>query len=301
MIYRKNKSVIDKAFDTANYLFLTLFMLITVYPFYYSVILSFNSGKDAERGGIYFWPRLFTLENYRRVFSDPFILGAFRNTILRTVIGMVLAVFFTGMYAYAVSRRDLRFKKMYLTVGLITMYFSGGLIPYYILIKSIGLMNNFLVYVIPALFSMGNAIMFIAYFRNIPVSLEESAKIDGANDIYIFYRIIFPVSTPVFACIALFVGVSQWNSWFDTMLYTNSDRLETLPNLMVKILNTQNYMAEMAVKSQARGDILAKMMTVTTTSLMLAMMVITAFPIIILYPFLQKYFIKGIMVGSIKG
>ncbi|HOJ12419.1 MAG TPA: carbohydrate ABC transporter permease, partial [Clostridiales bacterium] len=246
MIAGNNKSLLEKTFESLNYLFLSLFIFFTLYPFYYCVMLSFNDGKDAESGGIYFWPRLFTLENYRRVFSDPYILVGFRNSILRTVIGVVLAVFFTAMYAYAVSRRDLLFKKVYLTIGIITMYFGGGLIPYYILINRIGLIDNFLVYIIPGLFSMSNAILFITYFRDIPVSLEESAKIDGANDIYIFYKIIFPVSLPIFACIALFIGVSQWNSWFDTMLYTNSDNLETLPHLMVKILNTQNYMNEMA-------------------------------------------------------
>jgi putative aldouronate transport system permease protein len=288
----------SRLFDAVNYAFMAVFTVATLYPFYYCIVLSLNQGKDAERGGIYFWPRAFTVANYQRVFAEPLIMIAARNSVLRTVIGTVTSVLFTAMYAYVISRPKVRLRRFYVGIGMVTMYFGGGLIPYYLLIRGLGMLNTFMVYVIPGLFTMFYAVMFMTFFRTIPASLEESAKIDGANDFTVFVRIFLPISTPVLATIALYTGVGHWNSWFDTMLFAQKDHLETLSHMLVKLINTQRYYEQL---QDARSTKQLLMKTVTSNSLELATMVVTAFPIIVAYPFLQKYFVKGIMIGSIKG
>jgi putative aldouronate transport system permease protein len=235
------------------------------------------------------------------VFKDPLILIGLRNSTARTLLGTVLALFLTSMFAYAVSRPKLRFKKAYMVFGIITMYFYGGIIPFYLLMRDLKLINNFLVYIFPALFSMFNAVIFISFFKTLPASLEESAKIDGANDFYIYSKLILPLSTPVLATIALFIGVGQWNSWLDTTLYTNKEYLETLSHLLVRMINTANYYEQAAAKIKAGSNTLSQMTGITSNALQLATMVVAAFPIAVVYPFLQKYFTKGIMIGSLKG
>lgn len=294
------QSFSERSYTVLNYIFIAVVTLLILYPFFYCVMLSFNDGLDAQKGGIYFWPRLFTLDNYRFVFSNGAILTAARNSVLRTVFGTVLALFVTSMFGYVVSKKDLLFRKAYITLGLITMYFGGGLIPYFLLIRSLGLFNNFLVYLIPNLFAMFNAIIFLSFFQTIPDSLEESAKIDGANDFTIYWRCYIPLSTPVIATIALFLGVGQWNSWFDTMLFAPMNpQLETLSHIMTKMISAQQFIDQISTKF-ATGEG-ARSSGMTSTALMLATMVITCFPIIVLYPFLQRYFVKGVMIGSIKG
>lgn len=288
---------LDNVVIKANYVILTAFSLSIIYPFYYVVMLSFNDGTDAATGGIYWWPRVFTLDNYTNFIKDPVVLLAFRNSILRTIIGIVSALLVTGLYAYAVSKKYLLFKNFYIFFMLVTMYFGGGLIPNFLLIKNIGLIDNFMVYIFPHAFSVYNAIIFASFFRTIPTSIEESAHMDGANDFQVFFKLIIPISKPVFAAIALFVGVMQWNSWFDTMLYTTTEKFETLSHLLVKKLNISSYLLE----SEKIGVAGQEMTGITTTSLLLATMVITAFPIIIAYPLLQRHFVKGIMLGSLKG
>ena len=287
-------------FQAVIYMLLLIFLIFTFYPFYYCVMLSFNDGKDAQLGGVYFWPRVFTLANYARTLSDPQLLVAARNSTLRTILTTVIAVIFTALFAYGVSRPGVLFRKFYLAVGMITMYFSGGLIPYFLLIKQLGLLDHFLVYIIPGMFSMYNAVIFMSFFKTIPMAMEESAKIDGANEFVVFFRIILPVSTPVLATIALFVGVGQWNSWFDTMLYTKSRNLETLQHVIMRMINTQAYL-ERTIEAGAKSDKIQLIRGTTTNALQLSVMTITSFPIIVAYPFLQKYFMKGIMIGSIKG
>ena len=288
----------ENLFSAVLYIILIGFTIIVFYPFYLSVILSFNDGTDAVKGGIFFWPRVFTLSNYEFVFSNPQIGGAAIISVLRTFTGTISTLVITSSFAYAVSKPRLMFRKFYMIAGLITMYFGGGLIPFYLLIRDLNLFNNFLVYILPNLFGMYNAIIFITFFREIPASLEESARIDGANDLLIFLRIFIPISTPVYATIALFAGVGQWNSWFDTMMYTNKPGLNTLSHLLTKMINQQQFVKDLS-KSMS-GNISSMAMSVTPTALMLATMVVTTFPIIVLYPFLQKYFVKGIMIGSVK-
>ncbi|MDR2178087.1 MAG: carbohydrate ABC transporter permease [Treponema sp.] len=278
---------------TAAMLFISF---VTLYPVWYTVILSFNDSMDALRGGIYWFPRKFSLQSYRTVFLDNSIIAAFNITIWRTVIGTIVSVFFTSMTAYAFSKKHIMGNRIYLITGTITMFFGGGIIPYFILLRSIGLYDTFPVYIIPAMFSFWNCIIFMSFFRELPAGLEESAKLDGANDFVIFIRIIIPLSMPVLATIALFNGVYHWNDYFAGVMYVNNPDLQPIQTFLYRII---------ASVSVNRGtiDMPASITTqqVSSQSVKLATMVVTTGPIICIYPFLQRYFVKGVMIGSIKG
>lgn len=282
--------------DRVIYFIMGVICLITLYPIWYTVILSFNEAKDAMRGGIYLFPRKFSLESYKTVFQDKAILRAFGVTIARTVLGTITGVFFTAMVAYAFSKKHIMGSKFYLILGTITMFFGGGLIPYFILIKNIGLYNNFLVYIIPSLFNFYNAIIFMSFFREMPAGLEESAKLDGANDFIIFIRIILPLSMPVVATIALYNGVYHWNDYFMGVMYINDAALQPIQTFLYRIIASAS--ASKSVVAMPAG---VSAQQVSSQSVRLATMVVTTAPIVCVYPFLQKYFVKGVMIGSIKG
>lgn len=285
-------------YDIAIVITLIILGVFTLYPFYNSLIMSFNEGKDLLQGSIYLLPRKFTFENYLMILKSKMILTAAMNSVLRTIIGTFVALVFTSIFSYAVSKKDLVFRKFYLVMGLITMYFNGGFIPNLLLMRDLGLTNNFLVYILPMAFNMFNAVLFLSFFKTIPASIEESAKIDGANDFTIFFRIIIPVSKPIYAAVALFTGVAQWNSWFDNYMYTSrNDSLITLSFFFQKIISQQQVVE--FLPPEVGG--LINLSGITTTSVVLAAMVVSCLPIICIYPLLQKYFIKGIMIGSVKG
>lgn len=285
----------DRAISLVVGIVMSFVFIITLYPFYYSVVLSFNEGVDALRGGLFFWPRKFTLENYRAVFGIDYIYSAFGVTVLRTLIGTITSVLFTGFFAFAISHKRLMFRKFYITAMIITMYFGGGLIPYYMMLRSLNLMNTFWVYIIPNLLGAFNAILMMNYFQDIPASLEEAAKLDGANDVRIFLQIIFPVSLPLFATIALYAGVYHWNAWSDSAFFVTDRNLKTLGNVLINLINQTE-----AAASTVFGTINQREATYTSLTLRPAAMVICVAPIVVVYPFLQKYFIKGIMLGSVK-
>ncbi|MCA1029515.1 carbohydrate ABC transporter permease [Bacillus timonensis] len=269
---------------------------ITLYPIWYVLVNSLNDGLDAMKGGIYWWPREFTLENYKAVFANDGIVTAFGVTIAKTVIGTFTHVFFTAMVAYALSRKELYGRKYYMIIGIITMFFSGGLIPYFLLIRDLGLFDNFLVYIIPTLFNFFHLIIFVSFFRELPTSLEEAAKMDGANDFMIFLKVVIPLSMPVIATIALFQGVYQWNDYFAGVIFVNNPDLHPIQTYLYKVVaeSSSNQMM-----MNAPGGITTR--TVTSQSIKLATMVVTTLPIVLVYPFLQKYFVKGMLIGSIKG
>lgn len=277
----------------------TIMLLVcfaALYPVWYTIIVSFNNSEDTLRGGVYFFPRMFTLESYKTVFQDKSIIKAFGITIARTLIGTVSSVIFTSMVAYAFSKKHILGNKVYMIIGTITMFFGGGLIPTFILYKNIGLYDNFLVYIIPSLFNFYNMIIFMAFFRELPVGLEESAKLDGANEMIIFFRIILPLSMPVVATIALFNGVWQWNDYFTGVMYINNADLQPIQTFLYRIVASAS--ASKAVVSLPAG---ISAQQVSSQSVRLATMVVTTFPIVCIYPFLQKYFVKGMLIGSIKG
>ena len=275
---------------------MVLVCFIALYPVWYTIIVSFNNSEDTLRGGIYWFPRMFTLESYRTVFQDKSIIKAFGITILRTLTGTVSSVIFTSMVAYALSKKHIFGNKVYMIIGTITMFFGGGLIPTFILYKNIGLYDNFLVYIIPSMFNFYNMIIFMSFFRELPVGLEESAKLDGANDLIIFFRIILPLSMPVVATIALFNGVWQWNDYFTGVMFINKAELQPIQTFLYRIVASAS--ASKAVVSMPAG---ISAQQVSSQSVRLATMVVTTLPIVCVYPFLQKYFVKGMLIGSIKG
>jgi putative aldouronate transport system permease protein len=292
---RGNRKSAELPFDVANVLLMLFICLITIYTILYVVVNSFTEGADAMRGGIYWYPRVFSLDNYAAVFQNNGVMKAMSITVAKTVIGTALHVFFTAMVAYAVSRKELIGRSLYMYIGTITLFFSGGLIPSFLLIRDLGLLDSFWVYIFPAMFSFFDLIIFLAFFREIPEGLEEAAKIDGANDLRIFYRIIIPVSMPVIATIALFHGVYQWNDYFTAVIYTNNPDLQPIQTFLYRVvaLSGSNQIAAAIPDNVVRK--------VTSQSVKLATMVITTLPIVVVYPFLQKYFVKGFMIGSIKG
>ena len=283
----------DRIFDVCNLIFMCFIMLITLYPFYYVIISSLNDPIDLLRGPVYLLPRKWSLTNYIYIFQDKDILRAAFITVSRTLIGSAAAVLFTATFAYGVSKKKLLGRKLFVGMTLVTMYFSGGLIPSYILIAhGLKLQGNFLVFIIPNLFNAFNAFIMMSFFRGISPEMEESAKIDGANDLIIFFKLILPVSMPILATIALFNGVFHWNSWFDAMLY-GGRKLETLQQYLVKSIQSASVSAQAASYVSNTG--------ISSTSIRLTTMVVTAFPIVLAYPFLQRYFVKGVMIGSLKG
>jgi putative aldouronate transport system permease protein len=294
ILNRKTKS--EAIFDLFNVIIMLIICFLTLYPIWFTLINSFNEGRDALLGGIYWWPRKFSLENYETVFNNSGIITAMFVTVAKTVIGTAVHVFFTAMVAYAFSKRELIGRKVYITLGLITMFFGGGLIPYFILLRNLGLVDNFLVYIIPAMFSFYDLLIFIAFFREIPQGLEEAARIDGASDFRIFLKVVIPVSLPVIATIALFHGVYQWNDYFAGVIYINNPNLQPIQTYLYRIVAQSG--SNQAVSGAASG-IVGR--TTTGQSVKLATMVVATLPIVCVYPFLQKYFVKGMLLGAVKG
>jgi len=274
-----------------------LVMVVTLYPFLNTIAVSFNNGLDTIRGGIYLWPREWTLQNYVSVFQNPNLTQAAFISVARTVIGTVVQLFCTAMLAYVLSRKEYMFNKLVTTLFVMTMYFSGGLIPGYMLIKQVGLLNSFWVYIIPGLIGVFNMIVIRTYIQGLSEGLIESAKMDGAGDFRIFMRIVLPLSKPVLATVALFIAVGQWNSWFDSMLYTAGNRnLTTLQYELMKLLSSATSQGG-TVNVDSYKNVTNM---VTPVSIRAAITVVTAMPIVLLYPFLQKYFVTGLTIGGVK-
>ncbi len=288
----------ENVFDVANTLLFILFTIMFIYPFINILVISLNDPYDAMRGGIYFWPRSFSISNYKKVLSDSQIFSSYGITIARTVIGTLSHLICTGIFAYGMSKKNLIGRKWYTIFCTIPMFFGGGLIPTFVLMRTLHLTNTFWVYIIPGLISVWDMLIMKSFYHGIPDSLEEAAKIDGCGDYRIFFQIIVPLSMSCFAAIALFTGVGHWNSWFDAFIYINNDKLMPLQTILMRIIN-QSQAAQNAknVTSQVTGG---KTMEVTPESIRYATMVIATGPIILIYPFLQKYFVKGVLIGSVK-
>lgn len=271
--------------------------VVTVYPFLQVVALSFNDATDTVRGGVHIWPRVFTLNNYVEIFKSNSNIGrGFINSVLRTVIGTILGILCCSMLAYTLSRKDYIFRKPISILFVLTMYVSGGLIPEYMLIKNLGLINHFAVYILPGLLSAYNIIVLRSFMDNLPFELQESAKIDGANDLVIFWKIIFPLCMPAIATVALFIAVGQWNAWFDTYLYAKKEHLTTLQYELMKVLDN----ATAGVKAADIHSQGLKKVTSNPESIKMAITVITTVPIVCVYPFLQRYFVSGMTIGAVK-
>lgn len=281
------------------YIVLTLVCLTMLYPVLNTVAISFNEGNDTARGGLTLLPRVFTLENYRHIFKDSRLLGAFRISVMRTLIGTPISILFTALFAYGVSREELKFRKGYMRFATVTMYVNAGFIPVYLLIKSLHLVDTFWVFVIPLAFNVWNMIIFRSFFINLPDGLLEAARIDGAGEYRTFMQIVLPVSKPVIASLTLFTAVTHWNSWFDGAIYITRPALVPLQTLLRQIINSNTMAQLMNQLGGAAAESAAETM-VTSRSLSAATMMVATIPIMLVYPFLQKYFVSGIMLGSIK-
>jgi putative aldouronate transport system permease protein len=302
MTYYYKAKIEQYAFSFFNAAFMLIIVFIMLYPFWNTIAVSFNSAADTTRGGITFRPRVFTMQNYRVVFSDGTIYNAFFISVARTVIQTVSGVFLTSMLAYALSRRDYIFRKPFTVILVLSMYINAGLIPNFFLIRSLGMYQTFWVYVVPGMISAFNFIVIRTYISNLPESIIESARIDGCGDFVIFTRIILPLCLPVLATIALFIAVGAWNSWFDTMIYNSGmPHLHTLQyKLMGYIESSQSQSkSAAAIGSMGMAQNIAGSM-VTPVSIRAAVTVVAALPILVVYPFLQRYFVTGINVGGVK-
>ncbi len=299
------RSPLYKAGMTVNYTILVLLGIITLYPFWYCLILSFNNGMDTLRGGIYFLPRLFTLENYQKAFTHPLIVSSFMISVSRTVMSIILSCFFTSLMAYALTKRDMPGRSALIFYFYFTTLFSGGLIPTFIMYRQLGLLNNYWIYIIPGVYSFFNAIILRTFFYSIPESLNESARIDGCSELGIYFRIMLPLSIPAMATIALFVGVGNWNDWFTGAYFVSRRRdlypAATLLNDLLSQAVFENSMSSTGQKNQINEMLqTSRSQSTTPESLKMAFLIILTMPIVCVYPFLQKYFVSGVMLGSIK-
>lgn len=293
---QKRVFISDIVFDVVKWIFLIFFFLATLYPILNTLAVSFNEGLDAIRGGITIFPRQFTLDNYRSVLSKKSLITGAYNTVLRTVIGTVSQLFLTSLLAFVLSRKEFIFRTPITLLFIFTMYFNAGLIPNYLWLNRLGFTNTFWVYIIPGMISAFNLLVIRTYIRGIPESLVESAQIDGAGYFTIFLKVIIPLCKPVLATVALFIAVGQWNSWFDTMIYNGfSERYTTLQYELMKLLSSVTSQGANANDMKNAG---ASM--VTPMSIRAATTIITALPIVCLYPFLQRYFISGLTIGGVK-
>ena len=283
--------------DIVKVVFLAFVVVVTVYPFWNIFIISINDATDAIRGGLYFLPRKLSLSSYEEILGRSTFLASIKVSVGRTLIGTPIAVLVTAMLAYPLSRKDLVGRKFWNLLFVFTMYFGGGLVPYYMVLKGIHMLNTFWVFIFPMMMSVYNMILIRSYIESMPDSLFEAAKIDGANDLVVFVKMVIPLSKPILMTVALFVAINQWNSWFDAYLYTSDQALKPMQSILVEILNQYQTGAS---TSQAMSNAKAGV-TVTPDSIRMAATMVATLPIIMVYPFVQKYFVKGIMLGAVKG
>lgn len=290
---------VDTFIQILIYLIVILFCLAILLPCLNVLVLSFNDGKDAARGGIWFWPRVFTLDNFKEVFKDGSIMTAYGISIARTVIGTFLSLMVTTLAGFALKQKDLPGNKLITVLITFTMLFSGGMIPTYIQYRNLHLLNSFWVYVVPSLVSVTYLLMVRTFFEGIPDSLEESAKLDGCGYFQTYLRIMLPLSKPVIAVVGLYTAVNHWNDWFAGAFYMNNSDMwpvqTVLQNMLTKSMSQQQQITSVA-QALAHNAV-----STTTDSLNMAAVVVTTVPILCVYPFVQKYFAQGAMIGAVKG
>ena len=291
----KKKTLADQIFVICNTIFMVAFVVITLYPVLNTLAISFNDGIDTVRGGIHLIPRKFTWQNYYTVLHKQNMITGAYITVLRTVVGTFLALAANALLAFIVSRKRFLFKSQLSLFWVITMYVNGGLIPTFLLYKNLHLTGTFWVYVIPGTVSAFNMLVLRTYMVGLPDSLEESAQLDGAGYMTIFVKIISPLCKPVYATVALFVAVGQWNSWFDAMLYNRmSDKYTTLQYELMKLLSSVMQQSGSADSARNSAN------SITPASIRAAATIATMLPIVCLYPFLQRYFVTGLTIGGVK-
>ena len=302
---QRRTKISNLIFDTIIYLTLIFVVVVTVYPFWNTIAISLNEGLDSLKGGIKLWPRKFTWTNYKNLFKTDRIFNAGIISVSRTIIQTVLCVFCTSILAYALSRKEFVLRRSLTSILVVSMYINAGLIPGYMLMKNLGLLGKYAVYIVPCLVDVFNFILVRTYINGLPDSFVESARIDGANEFTIYFRIIFPLIVPSIAMISLFTAVNAWNSWFDTYLFcSNKPKLHSLQYVLMSILQaSQNQSAtasdanSMAVAAASGGSVAN---SVTPISIRSAITIVATLPILIVYPFVQRYFVVGMTIGGVK-
>lgn len=300
---RKRKNMFDKVFDSVNIILLLIITLITIYPLYFTVIASFSDPYAVAGGKVILWPIKMTLEPYINVLKNDDIWIGYRNSIINTTVVVLYSLALTLPAAYALSKKVLRGRNVIMAYFVFTMYFSGGMIPFYLLIKNMGLMNNRLALILPAGFSVYNMIIARAFFQStIPEELYDSAKIDGCDEYRTFFQIVMPLSKAIIAVVALYVAVSHWNSWFRVLLFIDKKALYPLQYVLryTLILNQQLTIVEYENMNIEELENLLRRQYMSE-GMKYSIIFISALPMLIAYPFVQKYFVKGVMIGSIKG
>ncbi len=288
----------DYVIDSIIYMALIILCVLCLYPYLNQIAISLNEGMDSAKGGITIFPRKFTLDNYKSLFSDSSYGTAFTITVLRAFSNMIIQNVVVFGAAYALTRKRLRGRKAFTTYLIMPMYVHAGIIPTYILYRYLGLINNFWVYVLPFSFSFYSMVIVRSFVQEIPESLEESALLDGANEMTILFKIILPLSLPVLATMCLWILVGQWNDWTTTLYYVTNKKLYTLQYLMMKVIKQGEQLRQQAILEASGAEVQSK---TTSESVKAAMIVATSLPIIMVYPFLQKYFVHGVTLGAVKG
>jgi putative aldouronate transport system permease protein len=285
-----------RVFDALNLVLMLAILVVVVYPFINVLAISFNDGYDAVRGGIYLWPRVFSLENYKFVLADSSLARGFFVSVVRTLVGTATAVLGNALLGYIVSCRQFGGRKFMRILFLITMYFGGGLIPVYLLMTRLGLVNTLSVYWLPSIFSAYYMLLCASYIQNLPEALFEAARVDGASELRIFTQFIIPLSVPMLACISIYVGVGHWNSWFDVNLYSKNGTWDNLQIILYRILNQTNAIN----KIQDSAVLADKMRGIQPLTVRAAITIIVVTPILVIYPFFQRYFVSGMTLGAVK-
>ncbi|WP_040949954.1 carbohydrate ABC transporter permease [Gorillibacterium massiliense] len=290
----------DRAFGLINGLFLGLFTLTCIYPFYYLFINTISNNDLSTMGYITFYPRGIHFDNYMHVLKLKGLKQAAIISVLRTVIGTLFTVGTSAFLGYLFTKRNMWGRKIWYRYIVVTMYFNAGLIPWYITMHNLHLTNNFLGYVLPAIISPFNIILVKTFVESIPAALEESAMLDGAGYMRLFWSIIVPLITPILATITIFSAVNQWNSFIDTAILVTDTKLYTLQYLLYRYLNESSSLAALIKSSQDMASINVQNMQ-TPTSVRMTVTMIVVLPILLVYPFFQRFFVKGIMIGAVKG
>lgn len=291
------RSLWDQAFTLGNYLMLSIVTFICIYPFYYIFIYSI-SDPVAASSGLVFLPKGVNFDNYVRILKLPNISNAFVISILRTVIGTAITVICCTFFAYLVTKREMPARKFVYRFVVISLYLNAGLIPWYLTMKALSLNNNFLLYVLPSAIVGFYVILIKTFIEQLPAALEESAMIDGAGYLTIFIKIIFHLSLPIIATIAVFAAVGQWNTWQDNFFLVTDPKLQTIQMVLYSYLNQVQSIANMTMQEMNRGEAARQ---ITPQAVRMTMTMIVTIPILFVYPYLQKYFVKGLMLGAVKG
>lgn len=303
-IGKKHYSVVDILFNSLNYLGFVLFTILCIYPFYYLIINSVSANDLSANGLVNFIPKKIHIANYVEILKLKGLLQATFISVARTALGTVLTVFASGFLGFMFTQQKMWGRKFWYRFMVVTMYFNAGLIPMYLTMRNLHLSNTFWVYVIPVIVQPFNVILVKTYVESISSSLQEAAEIDGAGILTVYTKVILPISKPILATIAIFSAVGQWNSFQDTLIYVTDQKLYSLQYLLYTYINQANSLAQL-IKSSGSGIVGQNMMALakqqTPTSIRMTITVIVVLPILFIYPMFQRYFVKGIMIGSVKG